>query len=228
MNSKIIIIGGKGTACVVAEQIIHAISNFGLKDEILGFVFKDETMDNVLGYPIVSRDYFELAEKYEKYDDVKFLYQLYRYDKIKARSEFRDSFNIPVEKYYNFIHPLAYIAGSAKIGYGNIFLENTVINSNAVLENFNTFNSGCHVAHDTIIGNSNFSAAHTSIGSGLHIGDNNFFGINCTLKNNIIVGDNNLIGQHSNVVKCLKDNIIAYGNPAREKGYNDPNKECWD
>ena len=71
MNSKIIIIGGKGIACVVAEQIIHAISNFGLKDEILGFAFKDETMDNVLGYPIVSRDYFELAKKYEKYDDVK-------------------------------------------------------------------------------------------------------------------------------------------------------------
>lgn len=227
MNSKIIIIGGKGTACVVAEQVIHAISYCGLKDEILGFVFKDETMDNVLGYPIVSRDYFELAKKYEKYDEVKFLYLLYRYDRIKARSEFRDSFNIPVEKYYNFIHPLSYIAGSAVFGYGNIFLMNTVVNCNAILGNFNTFNSGCLVGHDTVIGNNNFSAAHTCTGSGLHIRDNNFFGLNCTLKNNINVGNNTFVGQFSNVLKDLNDNVIAFGNPSNEIGINDPNKGCW-
>lgn len=227
MSSKIIIIGGKGTACVVAEQIIHAISYCGLKDEILGFVIKDETMDNVLGYPIVSRDYFELAKKYEKYDEVKFLYLLYRYDRIKARSEFKDSFNIPVEKYYNFIHPLSYIAGSAVFGYGNIFLMNTVVNCNAILGNFNTFNSGCLVGHDTVIGNNNFSAAHTCTGSGLHIRDNNFFGLNCTLKNKINVGNNTFVGQFSNVLKDLNDNVIAFGNPSNEIGINDPNKGCW-
>lgn len=105
---------------------------------------------------------------------------------------------------------------------------NTVVNSNAILGNFNTFNSGCLVGHDTVIGNNNFSAAHTCIGSGLHIGDNNFFGLNCTLKNKIIVGNNTLVGQFSNVIKDLNSNVIAFGNPTIEKGINDPNKECWD
>lgn len=73
MSSNIIIIGGKGTACVVAEQIIHAISYCDLKDEILGFVFKDETIDNVLDYPIVSRDYFELAKKLMRFIKISFL-----------------------------------------------------------------------------------------------------------------------------------------------------------
>lgn len=224
---KIIIIGGTGTACVVADQILNAISSFGLKDELLGFAFNDEYVDNVMGYPVLSKNYFGLAEQFEKYDDVRFLYLLYRFDKIKARAEFRDSFNIPLEKYYNFIHPLAYVAGSAKIGYGNILLANTVINSNAVMGNFNTFNSSCLVGHDTIIGSNNFSAAHTCIGSGLTIGNYNFFGINCTLKNKLTIGDNVLVGQASNVLKNLDDNTICFGNPAVNKGFNDPDKPCW-
>lgn len=214
MKNKIIIIGGKGTAVVVAEQIIDAIERFGYNAEILGFAFDDPTMDHVMEYPILCHSY-EVKEKYAHLDDVKFLYLLYRSDLIKVRSELRDSFNIPKDKYLNFIHPAAYVAKSVKMGYGNIILSNCAFNSNAQLGSFNTFNVACLVGHDTVIGDSNFCAAHTCIGSGLNIGNMNFFGINCCIKNKVVMGDCNLIGQCANVVKNVDNELVLVGNPAK-------------
>ena len=214
MKTKIIIIGGKGTAVVVAEQIIDAIERFGYNAEILGFAFDDPTMDQVMEFPILCHSY-EAKEKYSQYDDVKFLYLLYRSDLIKVRSELRDSFNIPKEKYLNFIHPTAYVARSVKMGYGNIILSNCVFNSNAQLGSFNTFNVACLVGHDTKIGDSNFCAAHTCIGSNLNISDMNFFGINCCVKNKVVMGNCNIIGQCANVVKDVANDMVLIGNPAK-------------
>lgn len=214
MKNKIIIIGGKGTAVVVAEQIIDAIDHFGYNAEILGFAFDDPTMDHVMEYPILCHSY-EAKDKYVQYDDVKFLYLLYRSDLIKVRSELRDSFNIPKDKYLNFIHPAAYVSRSVKMGNGNIILANCAFNSNAQLGSFNTFNVACLVGHDTVIGDSNFCAAHTCIGSGLNIGNMNFFGINCCIKNKVVIGDCNLIGQCANVVKNFENDLVLVGNPAK-------------
>lgn len=214
--NKILIIGGRGTAVVIAEQIIDAIERFNYPAELIGFAFDDPEMTEVLDLPILCHSY-EVLEKYGKYDDVEFIYQLYRPDLIRVRSELRDSFNIPIEKYHNFIHPSAYIARSAKIGHGNVFLANTVVNSHAVIGNHNTFNSGDLIGHDTIIGNSNFSAAQVCIGSGLHIGDMNFFGLNSSLRNELHIGDECIIGMASNVTKSLEDKAIVFGNPAKEK-----------
>ena len=214
MKTKIVIIGGKGTAVVVAEAIIDAIERFNYNAEILGFAFDDPDMTQVMEYPILCHSY-EAKEKFESYEDVKFLYLLYRSDLIKVRSELRDSFGIPREKYLNFIHPAAYVARSVKMGYGNILLTNCVVNSNAQLGDFNTFNAACLIGHDTIIGNSNFAAAHTCIGSGLHIGNMNFFGINCCLKNKVTMGNCNLIGQCANVVKNVDNDLVLVGNPAK-------------
>jgi acetyltransferase-like isoleucine patch superfamily enzyme len=214
MKTRVIIIGGIGTAVVVAEQLLDAIERFGYPAELLGFAFDDPEMTQVMEFPILCHSY-EVKEKYAQYDDVKFLYLLYRSDLIKERSDLRDSFEIPQDKYFNFIHPSAYVARSVKMGYGNIILTGSVFNSNAQIGSFNSFMASCLVGHDTVIGNSNFFAAHTCIGSGLSVGDMNFFGINCCVKNKIIMGNSNLIGQCANVVNNVNDNLVLVGNPAK-------------
>lgn len=216
MKTKIIMIGGKGTAVVIAEQIIDAIERFNYPAELIGFAFDDPEMTEVLDMPILCHSY-EALEKYGKFEDVKFIYQLYRPDLIRVRSELRDSFNIPIEKYHNFIHPSAYVAHSSKMGFGNVLLANTVVNSHAVIGNHNTFNSGDLIGHDTIIGDSNFFAAQVCIGSGLHIGNMNFVGLNSGLRNEITLGDECVVGMASNVTKSLGDKAVAFGNPAKEK-----------
>lgn len=214
-KNKLIIIGGIGTAVNIAEQMQDAIDKYGLKDEFLGFAFDNESFgDQINGYPLLCKSY-EVYEKYGKYDDVKFIYQLYRPDLLKERSELLYSFNIPEKKFYNFIHPLATVAKSAEIGYGNAIHANCVVNSNVKIGNHNTFNSGNLIGHDTTLGNNNFFAAQSCIGSNVNIGNCVFVGLNAAVNNMITIGDNNMIGMSSNVIKSLEPNQVVFGNPAK-------------
>ena len=212
---KIIIIGGKGTPVVIAEQILNAVEKFGAKYELLGFAFDDESFgDEINGIPILDKTY-NVYGKYKKFDDVFFIYSLYRSDVIEERIELRECFQIHIEKYVTFIHPLATVARSAQIGYGNIILANVVINPNVKMGNFNIFNSNSLVGHDSIIGDNNFIAGHCVIGSNLKIGNGNFFGLNSSSKNFIKINDYNIIGMAANLVKNVESKQILVGNPAK-------------
>lgn len=212
---KIIIIGGKGTPVVIAEQIQNAIDKYNAKYEVLGFAFDDEAFgDEINGYPILDKTY-NIYNKYQKYNDVNYIYSLYRSDLIEERIRLRDSFNIPLEKYINFIHPLATISKSVKMGYGNIVLANVVLNPNVQLGNFNTFNSNSLIGHDTILGDSNFVAGHVAIGSNIKIRTGNFFGLNSSVKNFVEMQDYNIVGMAANVIKNINSNQTLIGNPAK-------------
>lgn len=211
---KIIMIGGKGSAVVVAEQIYDTQIKNGTV-EFLGFAFDDESYgEQINGFPILCKTY-EAYEKYGKYEDVKFLYQLYRPDLMKERIQLLQSYQIPRERFATFIHHSAYVAKSAVLGYGNIILSNVVINSNAVIGDFNTIHSNSLVGHDTSLQNYNFVAAHNVIGSNSKIGDANFFGINSSINNYISIGNFNFVGMASNLIKGLENENKVYGNPAR-------------
>lgn len=215
MKEKVVIIGGKGTAVVIAEQIYDAQTRFGRDIEVLGFAFDDPAYSaGINGWPVLCGT----REAYAKYKDdesVKFVFALYRSDLLEERIALRESLGIPMDRFLSFVHPTAYIAKSAHLGQGNIILANCAINCNAVLGNFNTMNTNAMIGHDTVLGNNNFIAAHTCIGSGLVIGNGNFTGLNCSIRNFVQMGDYNLIGMASNVVKNVTDHTTLVGNPAK-------------
>lgn len=211
---KVILIGGRGTAIVIADQIFDAHHRFGVNIEVLGLALDDISGgDTISGYRILC-PIKELYSRYGKYDDVKFIYSLYRPDVIRERTQILMDLNIPSEKFCNFIHPSAMIAKSASLGYGNVLLANVVVNSNARIGNFNTVNSGTLLGHDIIVGNNNYIAGQVCVGSGLEIGNENFIGLNSSIRNGIKFGNNNIVGMSSNVTKDVSDNNILYGNPA--------------
>ena len=211
---KIVIIGGRGTAIVIADQIWDARQRFGMDIEVLGLALDDHSGgDEVSGYPILC-DIKDAYEKFKKYDDVKFIYQLYRPDSMRERTQILTELNIPQEKFCNFIHPSVMLAKSAKIGIGNVLLANVVVNCNAILGNFNTVNSGTLLGHDIKVGNNNYFAGQVCVGSGLSIGNENFIGLNSSIRNGIIIGNNNIVGMSSNITKSVDNNCVLYGNPA--------------
>lgn len=214
---KIIIIGGRGTAIVIADQIYDAHKRFNTQVEVLGLALDDLSGgDTISGYRILC-GIKELYAKYGKYDDVKFLYSLYRPDCMDERTKILYDLNIPLEKFTNFIHPSVMLAKSATIGVGNVLLANVVVNCNAVIGNFNTVNSGTLLGHDITIGDNNYFAGQVCVGSGLQIGNKNFFGLNTSIRNGIHIGDSNVVGMASNITKNVSDHNVLYGNPAQIK-----------
>lgn len=215
MGKKVVIIGGKGTAVVIAEQIYDAHMRFGTDIEVLGFAFDDPAYSaGINGWPVLCGT----REAYEKYKDdetVHFVFALYRSDVLRERIALRDSLNIPAGRFLTFIHPTAYIAKSVHLGTGNIILANCAVNNNVVIGNFNTMNTNSLIGHDTILGDNNFIAAHTCIGSNLRVGNGNFTGLNCSMRNFVKMGDFNLIGMAANVLKDVGSDSILVGNPAK-------------
>lgn len=212
---KIVIIGGKGTAIVIADQMYDAHTRYQADIEVLGLALDDHSGgDSINGYNILC-DIKDLNEKYGRYDDVKFVYSLYRPDVMRERTQILYDLNIPSEKFCNFIHPSVMMAKSVVLGYGNIFLANVVVNCNAIIGNFNTINSGTLLGHDIKIGNNNYFAGQVCVGSGLTVGNENFIGLNTSIRNGIIIGDNNVAGMSSNITKDVTNDNILYGNPAK-------------
>ena len=157
----------------------------------------------------------ELKKRYDKYGDVKYIFSLYRPDKMKERTELLYSYNIEENKFYTFIHPSAYVASSAKIGVGTSVFANCTIQSNVVIGKHNIIDFNSMIGHDTWIGDNNDIAASSVLGSNVKIKNSIFIGLNSTIRENIIINDFSFIGMGSNVLKDIQSNTIVAGNPAR-------------
>lgn len=214
MKQKIIVLGGKGSAIVVADQIFDA-QNIGGDVEFLGFAFDDLSMgDEIAGFPILGGTR-EIFSKYSSYGDVKFIFQLYRPDLMKERIDLLTSFNIPGERFATFIHPSVMISRNAQISKGTAIMANCVINSNVMIGKHCTIHSNSLIGHDTVMGDYNFIAAHNVIGSNNRIGNANFFGLNSTFNNYLTIDDGTFVAMASNVVKSIESGTKVMGNPAK-------------
>jgi len=214
MKTKVVVIGGKGSAVVVGEQVYDAQLK-GANIEFLGYAFDDPNFGNEInGFPIVCKT-TDVLIKFEKDENVKFIFQLYRPDLMNERIALLNSYNIPENRFFTFIHPSCVISPSAKIGIGSAIMANSVINSNAHLGNHCTIHSNSLIGHDTSLGDYNFIAAHNVIGSNNVIGKANFFGLNSSFNNYLNIGDNCFVGMASNLIKSIESNTKVYGNPAK-------------
>lgn len=93
---KIVLIGGRGTTIVIADQIYDAHKRFGMDIEVLGLALDDRSGgDKISGYPILC-NINDAYSTFEKYDDVKFIYQLYRPDVIRERTQILNDLILPV------------------------------------------------------------------------------------------------------------------------------------
>lgn len=212
--NKIIIIGGTGTALNIAEGIKDAIINFKYPAEIIGFA-NDMDYDDIGGFPIISK--IKNISNFFVYDDVKFIYALYKPEVMSERSLLLQNLNIPKTKFTNFIHPSSYISSSLVIGNGNVVLQNCTIQNKCKIGNNNIISSNVVVEHDSCIGNSNFIAAGVVIGSNVQIESSNFIGLNSSIRENIVIKNNSFLGMGSVLVNNTNENEVLYGVPAKKR-----------
>ena len=73
----------------------------------------------------------------------------------------------------------------------------------------------CNIGHDSIIADRVMISAGTMIGGYAEIGRRTILGMQVTVRNRVKIGACSMIGEHSNVVKDIPDNVVAFGNPCR-------------
>lgn len=211
---KIVIIGGKSSATLIADYIYDAQHKHHVAIECLGFAYDDEPIGaDINGFPVLCK----VNEAFEKYKDdaeVKFIFQMYDIQDMQKTIDFKDSLNIPKERYCTFIHPSCMVARSAEIGTGTLILAHTVVNPKAIIGEFNSIMSGVTIGHDARVGHYNLVATQAIVAN-LVMGDRNFIGINATTNNKITIGDDCMIGMASNVVKDVPSGTKCFGNPAK-------------
>lgn len=210
---KFIVIGGKGTAVDIGEQIVDARERFNANVELLGWAVDDESLGSEInGYPVLCKP----GELIGKYDDpeIKLIFCLYRADRMEERVKLLDSYGIPPSRFGNFIHPLACVSKSATMGVGNVLFSHSGLFSNVRMGSHNILYVRSFIGHDTQVGNSNFFVG-AGVGSETVIGNGVFMGMNSTLNGSITIGDYAFVGMGSNVVKSVESRQVVFGNPAR-------------
>lgn len=211
---KIIVIGGRGAAVNIAEHILDAIDNHGMKAELLGFAIDDPTLGNqIVGIPIVCK-IREIKTKYP-HSEVKLIFALYKPTVMHERVQLFRSLELPRERMFGFIHPSAYVSRSARFGIGNVISAGVAVQSNACLGDFNIIHSNVLIGHDTSLGNHNIVAGGACVSSEVGIGDGNFIGLNSTVRDRARIGDYNILGMGSNLLENIESFKIAVGNPGR-------------
>jgi sugar O-acyltransferase (sialic acid O-acetyltransferase NeuD family) len=210
---KIVIIGGKGVAIDIAEQIINAREKFSEKIEFLGWAIDDESLGCVINdYPVLCKP-GELTEKFN-YPDVKLIFSLYKAGRMEERVNLLMSYGIEASRFANFVHPLSYVAKSVTLGVGNVILSHASVYSNGRIGDYNIVYSASVIGHDSRVGNNNFIAS-ALIGSEVVMGNGNFIGMNASIRQQVEISDYTLIGMGSAVLRNIDSHEIVFGNPAK-------------
>ena len=122
---------------------------------------------------------------------------------------FTDEGDLIIPEFGVTIKDNVWIASDTRIMLGSI--RNTFIGKGVVISQF------CNVGHDSIIGYKAKIMAGVMIGGHAEIGRRTIVGMGSTIRNRVKIGACSFIGQHSNVVKDIPDNVVAFGNPCKVK-----------
>lgn len=119
-------------------------------------------------------------------------------------------------RFINVIHPTAIISTNTKLGVGIIICPFTYVSNDIKMGNFVTIQTHAAVGHDTTIGDYVQINALTFFGGYSKIGESVTINPGAMVAPKKRVGENSTVGLNSAVLRDIKPNCTAYGNPAKE------------
>ena len=117
----------------------------------------------------------------------------------------------------SFIHSSSIISNKVKLGKGVIIGPNCVFTSNAVIKDYNQFNSQCIISHDCQIGYNNQFSSGVKIMGKCNIGSNNFFGVDSKMIDSTQLLHNNLVGANATITKNFDSYNTIIGTPGKKR-----------
>lgn len=208
MNKKILLIGAGGHC----KSVLDTLLNLKEYSEI-GIIEKKNKLNlPVLNIPIIGCD-----------DDLQRLFDLgYKYAFITVGDLWIRKKLYKIINDIGFILPTiidssAVVSPYAQIDIGTFVGKKAIVNSNSKIGINVIINSGVIIEHDCVIKSFSHIAPGAVLCGSVKIGENTHIGANSTVKQEIIIGDNSIVGISSAVTKNINSNVIAYGNPCKER-----------
>lgn len=118
-------------------------------------------------------------------------------------------------RWARLVHPLAYVAATAKIGNGCIIAPFAFIGPETVLHDQVLVNVHATVGHEAQIGTSTVLSPYANINGAAQLGDGVFVGSNATIVNGATIGARSKISAGAVVYNDIPADVRALGNPAR-------------
>ncbi|MBN2770558.1 MAG: NeuD/PglB/VioB family sugar acetyltransferase [Spirochaetes bacterium] len=207
---KILILGGKGPAVVIADAISHA-NSIGYNEYTCAGLLNDNEKE-IDGYKVIGKfsDIPRLAE-----EGYYFINTVYKMGVQEERAKKFNSLGIPDEKLAVFVHPMAYVAPTAKLGPGCVVMAGSSISSMTKIGKCTLIMNNASVGHDTVIGDFNFITSNACVASYIVTGYSVWFGVNCTVRGKLKIGNRASVGIGAVVTKDIPDDEIWVGNPAK-------------
>lgn len=185
------------------------------KYEVLGFFDLDPSKLNKEYYG------YRVLECYKE-DEIELLIDKYKTNKffigfgdMRYRKIVYEKFVKAGWEAVNIYHPNAVISSNAKIGKGVLIESGCLITPNPVIGNNVVVNTGSQVNHDNIIGDHVYIASGVILSGSVVIGENTLIDDGVIIALGKAVGESCVIGAGSLVTRNIKDNVVAYGNPAK-------------
>jgi len=193
-KKKLIIFGSEGTAIEMKEfisntldfdsvEIVFITENLGDKDELAACIDSNE-------YNL----YFLLGTIDHKWRTICL-------DRLHGK---------PIEA-FTYIHPKAFVAGSANIGKGVYVGPNASISSLAIIGDHSLVNLNASVGHHAVLGKHVSVLPGARISGGVRIGDGALIGSNSFIYQGLEVGENAAIDALAYVKKNIPPNTITFG-----------------
>lgn len=114
------------------------------------------------------------------------------------------------------IHSSSIVSSSVCIGEGSVIMPNVVINVGSTIGKVVILNSSSVIEHECKIEDFVHISPNVALAGNVNIKELTHIGIGSCVIQGLTVGKNSLIGAGSVIVKNIKDNIKAYGNPCCE------------
>lgn len=113
----------------------------------------------------------------------------------------------------SYIHPTAYIAGSAILEDGVIACPFTVVNSGVRIGKNALINVHCTIGHGAQLGECSVLSPYCSLSGDSTTGVACFLGTRATLFPKVSIGDNCVVDSHTVVRQSVGDNMIVSNRP---------------
>lgn len=206
MNKPLIILGNGGHAGVLTETLLSQ------GEKIIGFTSPTQEV-NDFGLTYLGQD--EVIYNYNEME----IELVLGIGMVNPGSIRESIFTKLKQKGYLFksvIHSTAIISPSAKLGEGIQIMAGSVIQTRTSIADNTIVNTGALIDHDCQIGAHIHIAPGVNISGAVQIQNGTHIGTGTTIIQGIDIGENCLIGAGAVVVKNLKNNVKAFGVPAKE------------